>query len=175
MSEQPEISIRLLTRDDGAAYQKLRLQSLQESPKAFLSTYENEEKLHAKVFSDHLDWAYHPPHHGYFGIFVNGELAGYVQVSKTYLDKQNHIVMMNNLYVAPQFRQKNFASQLFQYVFDVLKNSEYIERVYLSCTARNTAALNFYKKQGFRRYGVKAKAIKWLGVYDDEVEMVKIV
>src|SRR6185369_7891221 len=111
-----KIEIRLLTRDDGPAYQKLRLQSLQENPEAFLSTYENESKLHEKTFSDHLDWAYHPPHHGYFGVFVDGELAGYVQISKTYLDKQAHVVMMNNLYIAPKWRKMGLATRLFDHI-----------------------------------------------------------
>lgn len=175
MNENSEISIRLLTREDGPTYQKLRLLSLKESPDAFLSTFDNEAKLHEKVFADHLDWAYHPPHLGYFGIFIHGELAGYVQVSKTYLDKQDHIVMMNNLYVDPKFRKKNLASQLFEHVFEVLKKSSAIERIFLSCTAHNTPALHFYKKLGFQRFGVRVKAIKWHGMYDDEVEMVKIV
>ena len=168
------ITIRLLTRTDGAAYQRLRLESLQQNPEAFLSTFENESKLHERTFADHLDWAYHPPHHGYFGIFVKNELAGYVQVSKTFLDKQEHIVFLNNLYVSPKFRRQHLADQLLEHVFKELHASEYIERVFLSCTARNMPALAFYHKLGFKRYGVKVKAIKLGEQYDDEVEMVKV-
>ncbi len=176
----PNYTIRLLTREDGPIYQQLRLQSLQNDPEAFLSTFENEKKFHENVFSDHLDWAYHPPLYGYFGIFVknnSGEsdvLAGYVQVSKTYLDKQEHVAVLNNLYIAPQFRKKGFASILFRYVFDELKKSDKIERLFLTCSAKNDTALHFYDKMGFVRYGLKEKSIKWANQYDDEVEMVKV-
>ncbi len=178
-------SIRLLTRADGGAYQQLRLQSLQQNPEAFLSLYENERKLHEKIFADHLDWADHPPHFGYFGIFVDNQgdtdngggkkLAGYVQVARTFLDKQAHVVLLNNLYIAPEFRGQGLASALFDYVFSVLKTSEAIERIFLSCAGKNKPALQFYRKMGFQRYGVKVRAIKWDNQYDDEVEMVKVV
>jgi len=167
-------TIRLLTRDDGPLYQKLRLQSLETDSLAYLSTYDTECKLHEVAFQDHLDWAYHPPHHGYFGIFVDDELAGYVQVSKTYLDKQDHLVYMNNLYISPKYRGQGLATALFGYIFQVLQSSEYIERIFLSCTAKNKPAMALYKKLGFHRIGVKVQAIKWRGTYDDEVEMVKV-
>jgi RimJ/RimL family protein N-acetyltransferase len=174
VTESAHHSIRLLTRDDAAEYQKLRLHSLEESPAAFLSTFDNETKLHEEVFADHLDMTYHPPHLGYFGIFVGERLAGYVQISKNYLEKQDHIVFANNLYISPDFRGQGLAVQLFEFVFLTLKNSEHIERIFLSCTARNRSAMRLYKKIGFRRYGVKVRAIKWQGQYDDEVEMVKV-
>ena len=170
----PTTTIRLLTRDDGPAYQQLRLHSLQESPESFLASYDKEQSLHENAFSDHLDWAYHPPHYGYFGFFLDDKLIGYVQVSKTYLDKQEHIVSLNNLYIAPEYRHHGYAKQLFQYVLDLLSASEHVERAYLSCTARNKPAHQFYQKMGFRRYGVKARAIKWQNQYDDEIEMVKV-
>ncbi len=166
--------IRLLTATDGPAYQALRLQSLQESPQAFLSTYDAEKNLQEKSFANQLDWAYHPPHHGYFGIFMGKELAGYLQIGKSYLEKQNHIVFAYNFYIAPQYRRQGVATKLFQYVLNLVAASEQIERVYLTCAATNVPACNFYKKMGFRRFSIRAKTIKWQGVYDDEVEMVKV-
>jgi RimJ/RimL family protein N-acetyltransferase len=168
-------SIRMLTKADGPVYQELRLESLQVSPEAFLSLYETEVKLHEGIFADHLDWSYHPPYFGYFGIFLDETLAGYIQVNRTYLDKQNHMVILNNLYIGQNFRNQGFATVLVEHVLSLLVNHEHIERVYLSCLAKNTAALRFYKKLGFRRYGVRTRAVKWQGVYDDEIEMVKVV
>lgn len=166
--------IRLLTREDGPSYQRLRLESLQRNPEAFLSTFESESVLHEQAFADHLDWAYHPPHYGYFGVFLGNVLAGYVQISKNYLEKQSHIIYVNNLYVGHEFRRQGLATTLMNYVFDELGHLEHIERAFLSCTGRNTAAYALYKTLGFRRFAVRAKAVKWQGVYDDEVEMVKL-
>lgn len=173
--ELPEgVFIRLLTAEDGFAYQDLRLHSLHNDTHAFLSTYQNELKLHEETFANHLDWAYHPPHFGYFGLFKHDKLIGYVQVAKTYLEKQEHIASMHNLYLLPHYRGQGLATLLFEYIFDLLKKSEKIERVFISCRAKNKPAMALYKKLGFKRYAVKAKAVKWDGEYDDEVEMVKV-
>ncbi len=172
-------SIRLLTGTDGAAYQALRLESLQKNPEAFLTTYEEECKLHEDAFSSHLDAAYHPPYFGYFGIWVdvngNEELAGYIQLSQNYLDKQSHIGLFTNLYFSPRFRGQGLATALFEHIFRLVMEAGKIERLYLTCTAQNKPALAFYKKLGFRRYAVKVKAIKYGSQYDDEIELVKVV
>jgi ribosomal protein S18 acetylase RimI-like enzyme len=175
-------SIRLLNREDGPDYQRLRLESLQNSPFAFLSTYESEQKLHEDTFSNHLDWSYHPPHFGYFGVFMpdptdpeEKKLVGYIQVSQTFLEKQEHIAMLNNLYISPDYRGLGLASELFEHIFQVISTHEKVERLYLSCTAKNKHALGLYKKLGFRRFAVKVRAIKWQGEYDDEIEMVKVI
>ncbi len=168
------MTIRLLTRADGPLFQKLRLESLGDSPQAFMSTLEAENKLHEDQFGEHLDWAFHPPHFGYFGLFIEDQLVGYVQAGKTFLEKQNHVAQINNLYITPNFRGKGLAKQLVQYVLDQLRASEKVERVYLSCTATNKNAFRFYRGLGFQRYAVRAKAIKWQDKYDDEIELVKV-
>jgi len=170
MSES--LLIRPLTREDGATYQSLRLESLQMNPEAFLSTYEAEIKLTNDAFTDHLGWSYSPPLFGYYGIFVDDELAGYVQLSKNYLEKQQHTMSLNNLYIAVTHRRKGFAQRLVTYVLKRAQVLGKIERVFLSCTAQNKTAYQFYKKLGFQGYSVKVKAIKWNQQYDDEVEMV---
>jgi ribosomal protein S18 acetylase RimI-like enzyme len=174
MSSPLSTTIRLLARADGARYQVLRLQSLQTDPAAFLSTFETESALHESVFANHLDSSYHPPFLGYYGIFVGDQLAGYVQVSQNFLEKENHIVFLNNVYISPAFRKQGLGGQLFTFVFDLLAQHDHIERVYLSCTAKNATAYRFYRKMGFTRYGVRTKAIKWQHEYDDEIEMVKV-
>lgn len=170
----PDIEIRLLTKSDAPAYQQLRLLSLQTDSAAFLSTFDMESKLHEVAFADHLDWAYHPPSFGYFGIFVDGKLAGYIQTGKNYLEKQSHVASLYNLYVNPEFRHQGYARKLIDFVTDLLREEDNIERVFLSCTAKNPTAYNMYKRLGFHRIGVKVKAIKWNGQYDDEIEMVKL-
>lgn len=169
----PEV-IRLLTKSDAHAYQAMRLLSLQTDPAAFLSTFEAESKLHDSAFADHLDWAYHPPSFGYFGLFIDDELAGYMQTSKNFLEKQVHIASLYNLYVAPKFRNQGVAKKLITHVLRILQEEDHIERVFLSCTAKNPNAYHFYRHLGFQRIGVKVKAIKWNGQYDDEIEMVKL-
>ncbi len=166
--------IRLLTREDAAEYHVLRLKSLHSAPEAFLSDYKTEAQYHTEVYANHLDWAYHPPYLGYYGIFVKGVLAGYVQISKSMLEKQDHIVFINNLYIDGQYRHQGLASQLLNHVFGLLRQANVAERALVSCTAKNKAACKFYVKNGFRRFAVQAKVVKWQGHYDDAIEFVKV-
>jgi len=168
------MTVRLLNSSDALAYQQLRLKSLQESPEAFLSNYTSEAEYKTQVFSDHLNWSIHPPFLGYFGIFDSQKLVGYVQISKTMLEKQEHLVFINNLYIDSQYQRQGLAAQLLNYIFDLLKKNAIAERAFVSCTAKNKKACQFYIHQGFRRYAIQAKAVKWLNEYDDAIEFVKV-
>lgn len=170
----PETSIRLLTRKDAHEYQQLRLKSLQESPEAFLSDHDKEASFSTEIYANHLDWSLHPPFLGYFGIFINGKLAGYVQINKTMLDKQEHIVFINNLYILSEFQHHGLGSELLNYCLDLLKNNNAAERAFVQCTAKNKKACRFYVKHGFRRYSIQKHVVKWLGEYDDAIEFVKV-
>ena len=170
----PNTTIRFLNSDDAPSYQQLRLESLQNSANAFLSLYKNEVLLNTRTFSQHLQYSLQPPYFGYYGLFVDSKLVGYVQVCSVSFEKKQHLAEIYNVYITPAQRRRGLAKTLFLYVFDKLKENSQIEQVYLSCTASNKTALNFYKQLGFRRFAVKRQAIKWQGVYDDEIEMVKM-
>lgn len=174
MEVMPSYNIRQLTREDGPAYKQLRMQSLQSDPSAFLSTFETENQLHEGIFANHLDSSYHPPFLGYFGIFEEDTLLGYLQVSSSFLEKESHIATIYNVYMNPKYRGQGLARMLFEHVFEVLKDHGNIERIFLTCTASNKRACRFYQKLGFRRYAVRVQAVKWQGKYDDEIEMVKM-
>lgn len=172
MSDSP--TIRLLTGKDAEAYQVLRLKSLRDFPEAFLSDPATEETYDLQIYVNHLNWSHHPPYLGYFGIFIGDVLAGYVQVSKSMLDKQDHVVFLNNVYVDSNFQERGLGSMLMNHVFNMLKNEHVAERAFISATAKNKNAISFYKKLGFRRYAVQSQVVKWNGVYDDAIEFVKV-
>jgi ribosomal protein S18 acetylase RimI-like enzyme len=170
----PSVAIRFLDRKDGAEYQRLRLESLQQNASAFLTLHDTEAQLKQELFTNHLVNSYHPPYFGFLGIFIDELLVGYAQVSDSVFEKQRHIADIYNVYISPTFRKRGLALLLFRFIFDLLKHSNHIERVFLTCTASNTSALNFYDKLGFERFGIRHNAIKWQGVYDDQIELVKV-
>lgn len=175
---------RRLTAHDGAAFQKLRLQALATDPAAFLSTLEQESDKSTAEFERELEYALGLGFLGYFGIFfasdpVPGattalapELVGYCQIGQSFLPKQNHVAFLYNLYLAPAARGQGAATALLNHVFAAAKANG-VERVYCSCNAGNTKALEFYLSQGFVECGRKPESLKWQGAYDDEVELSK--
>jgi len=169
-----DISIYFLDKQDAPSYQQLRLESLRHHPQAFLSLYEAEAPLHQALFANHLSHAYHPPFFGFLGLFANKQLIGYLQLGESTFEKERHTASVYNLYISPKYRKQGLATLLFEYAFELLAQSHKIERIFLTCTASNKAAYRLYRQLGFQRYAVKKQAIKWQGMYDDEIEMVKV-
>lgn len=167
------VEIHFLTEANAPAYQALRLESLKTNANAFLSLYETESQLKQSLFANHLRTALRPPFFGFLGVFVEGKLVGYIQIGDTYFEKQQHIATLYNLYISPTYRHKGLAHILFEFVFEFLKTAQF-ERIFLSYTGSNKEAQRLYKQLGFQRIGIKKQAIKWQGVYDDEIEMVKV-
>ncbi len=180
----PQLLFRRLTVHDGAAFQKLRLQALATDPAAFLATLEQESGKTTAEFERELEYALGLGFLGYFGVFIASDpapevaaaptpdLVGYCQISQSFLPKQNHVAFLYNLYLAPAARGQGAATALLNYVFAAAKTNG-VERVYCSCNAGNSKALEFYLSQGFVECGRKPESLKWQGVYDDEVELSK--
>ena len=166
--------IRMLTGIDAPAYRTLRLHALQSNPESYLATFPTESKRSEESFASEIRYSISAPIFGYYGVFDdNDSLVGYAQLDKSYLDKQQHIAFLYNLYVHPDHRGHGYASKLFTFLMDQAKEKTQIERIFISCNRKNTPAQALYKKLGFSEYGVKEKSVKWNGEYDDEVEMVK--
>lgn len=174
-STGPGVTIRMLTGSDAPAYRELRLQALQTNPESYLATFASENKRSVESFASEIRYSFSPPVFGYYGIFQNETLVGYAQLEKSYMDKQQHVCFLYNLYVAPAHRGKGYATGLFQFLLRQVQEKTQLERIFLSCNRKNTAAQALYKKLGFTLYGVKEKSVKWQGQYDDELEMVRAV
>src|SRR5258708_8861386 len=97
----PKVKIYFLTEEDSAEYQRLRLESLQESPSAFLSLHENEVQLKEELFANHLQSNYHPPYFGFLGIFVDDQLVGNAQINESFFEKPQHISNIYTVYISP--------------------------------------------------------------------------
>lgn len=165
--------IRLLTSADAPAYRALRLKALQTNPESYLATHENESQKSADSFAWEMRQWTQPPVSGYYGLFLEGQLIGYAQLDQMFLPKQRHIAFLYNLYVDPDHRGQGHATRLVEHLSTLAREKAQIERLYITCNRRNTAAQALYHKLGFRQHGIREKSVKWQGEYDDEVEMVK--
>lgn len=168
------MNIRRLTEKDASAYRVLRLQALQNNPESYLAVYETEASKPLESFAWEMRYAGSVGQiNGYYGVLVDDQLIGYAQLDQIQLPKQQHIAYLYNLYVDPAYRGQGHATQLFNYISQLAKEKTQIERIFITCNRKNTAAQAVYKKLGFQEHGVKEKSVKWRGEYDDEVEMVK--
>ena len=166
------MTIRPLTITDASIYQTLRLKALKTNPESYLATWETEQNKSTEAFAWEIRYATSSPINGYYG-FLENQLIGYTQLEQLSLPKQQHTAYLFNLYVDPDYRGQGYASKLFDYLSKLAKEKAQVERIFITCNRKNTAAQKLYQKLGFTQYGVKEKSVKWQGEYDDEVEMVK--
>ncbi len=166
------IQIRQLTKQDGAAFQTLRLEAVAEFPDSFLSTSKVELNRPLLSFQYELQTAVLPPIFGYYGIFRDSRLLGYMQLGCSLLPKQAHIAFIYNLYVSRRHHNQGLAKQLVQHCIHQLKTRTQIERLFVTCNANNPFGVAFYAALGFKVWGRRPKSVFWQGVYDDEVEWV---
>lgn len=171
------MTIRLLTAQDGSAFQTLRVKALQTDPDAFLATFEQESQRHEHVFAQELDLCYAPPSFGYYGLFSDddaesNQLVGFCQVMRSVMPKQTHLATIYNLYLDPSVRGRGQAIFLLTHIIEELRKITDLEQVFISCLAKNRAAYQLYQKLGFKRCGIKPHSSKWQGQYDDEIELV---
>ncbi|GIU29507.1 GNAT family N-acetyltransferase [Shewanella sp. MBTL60-007] len=145
-----KLNIRVLNKDDWSTYRELRLLSLQESPNAFGSSYEQEllfssDEWIARLNLDNSDKRALPLIAELNGVAVR--LAwGLVHSPQ---DKTAHIYQM---WVSPDVRGQGVGSLLLKKIitWSTELNLDYVS---LAVTTINIPAIKLYKAYGFEPYG----------------------
>lgn len=167
------MKIRQLTGSDAQIYRDLRLKALTTDPDSYISTFEKESKKSLSDFSWELRSSLKPSIEGYYGVFDKGELLAYLQISKTGLTKQEHIIFLYNLYVDSNYRRQKIGSLLVNYIIEQIKEKDkQIEQILLAYNGKNISAGKLYQSLGFKKFAIQKNTIKYKNQYDDTIEMV---
>lgn len=145
-----KLNIRVLNKDDWSTYRELRLLSLQESPNAFGSSYEQEllfssDEWIARLNLDNSDKRALPLIAELNGVAV-GLAWGLVHSPQ---DKTAYIYQM---WVSPDVRGQGVGSLLLKKIitWSTELNLDYVS---LAVTTINIPAIKLYKAYGFEPYG----------------------
>ena len=167
------MQIRLLDKKDAFIYRELRLQALRTDPQAFLSTFEFESQKYISTYEWEIQGSRKPPLEGYYGCFDSEKLIGYVQISKSGLPKQNHVMFLYNLYLDPTYRGKKIGHYFLSNIIDQIKKNDLsVEQIRLTHIDENLPAHKLYQDLGFVVEATKKNVIKFDTTYNDEIEMV---
>jgi ribosomal protein S18 acetylase RimI-like enzyme len=161
------MKVRLLDPADARAYQRLRLQALQESPTAFSASHADEVGRSLDDVAARIT----PAADGsvcMFGIFEQEELAGFVAVIHPQREKLRHGVELAGLYVEPSFRRRGFGRALLKAVLAHAHSITGIRRIKLGVNASNVGARALYQSFGFTSYGVEPDALQVDGMFHAE-------
>jgi RimJ/RimL family protein N-acetyltransferase len=166
------MKIRILTADDAAAYQALRLRGLRESPASFGSTYESEADTPLEQIAERLARGA-GRENVMFGAFDGdgGALVGLAGLGRQTGHKTRHRAGVWGMYVAPEARGRGVGRALMDALIAHARTLEGVERLTLGVEAGNEAARALYQSLGFVTYGVEPQAYKLDGQYWDSEMM----
>ncbi len=151
------MEIRILTSlEDAEQYRGIRLESLQNSPESFASSYEEEkdfsiEKIKNK-FQLNDSFTY--------GAFENSELVGIITLHKENLYKLSHRAHIGAMYVSPSKRSLGIGKVLMEEAIKKAKGIEGLEQVYLAVVSTNEPAKKLYSSLGFEVFGTEKKGLR---------------
>lgn len=163
------MNIRQLDATDANAFQRIRLQALQECPTAFLSSYEEECDTPVETIADRLAPT---ATQRIFGAFVENSLVGIVGLRREEVRKSSHKGYLWGMYVMPGHRHLGVGRQLVLQALHFAASVPGFRQVNLFVTASNRTAIRLYETIGFRPYGIERNSMYVDGKFHDEVLMV---
>jgi ribosomal protein S18 acetylase RimI-like enzyme len=149
--------VRLLTADDAAAFKVVRLRSLREHPEAFGSSVGEEENATTEQNAEFLSKSL--PNNPMWGAFVDDQLVGLINLSRSPRNKMRHRAHIGAMYVAPEARGQKLARALLDAAIDYARTLDGVEDVVLAVTVSNEAARALYVSAGFQTYSIDPRLI----------------
>ncbi|MFN5310286.1 MAG: GNAT family N-acetyltransferase [Candidatus Kapaibacterium sp.] len=156
------IIIRRVRIDEAAQFRDLRLASLQETPDAFASSYEEEEHWTAEFYAERQR---SQPDNFIIGAFDNTTLVGMVGFFRERFRKTRHVGIIWGMYVRPEYRRQNIGEKMLHYLLDEARTVQGIEQVHLGVVSTIYPAKSLYEKCGFQLFGEEKNAMKDQGKY----------
>jgi GNAT superfamily N-acetyltransferase len=157
-------TIRTVTPDDAAAYQAVRLRSLQEHPEAFGSAYEDELLRPLSAVAERLQDA---PGRFTLGAWRADELVGIVTLAQALGRKVCHRGGVGGMYVAPEARGLGIGRALLAKLVERAGRLPALEEIILAVTVGNVTARSIYLAAGFQPSHVEKRYIKVADRYYD--------
>ena len=141
------LSIRTINARDWPQYRNLRLQSLQDSPHAFASTFESESKRSCEDWQNKIQAALDSGRNHIFLAEYEGVNCGLVWCRLSEVDL--NLAEIFQMWVNPDFRNLNIGQELMKAAINCA-NQNGANRIQLEVTTTNQPTILFYQKQGFR-------------------------
>jgi GNAT superfamily N-acetyltransferase len=152
------MNTRQLAAHDAPIYLPHRLRALREHPEAFGSSLEDEQSLSLEQVARRLEDT--SGNSVSFGTWLDGQLAGTVNLYRSPRPKTRHKAILGGMYVAPEARGNHIGKALLEHTLSYARTMDGLEDVTLAVTVGNNAARRLYLGAGFVPFGVEPRYIK---------------
>lgn len=163
------VIVRRLTKNDANDFFNLRLESLQECPSNFLSSYD-EEKITGRSFFENL-LASDDNKNVIFAAFIKNKMIGSIGIYQEKAIKAAHKCNVWGMYVQANYRKHAVGKQLLESAIHHAKEKMHCLIMNLSVETNNIAAKNLYETYGFKIWGTETKAMRIDQRFYDEFHM----
>jgi ribosomal protein S18 acetylase RimI-like enzyme len=164
------VAIRILTKDDAAAYWHLRLDALESEPQSFGDSAEEHRATSVESAAERL--AAHPDENFVFGAFDAGQIVGMAGFYRNRHANARHNGHLWGVYVHPRYRGQGIGRVLVAAVMERIRACPGVEQVMLTVACGQAAARALYCSFGFASYGIVPRGRKIGGQYFDDEHMV---
>ncbi len=147
-------------------YRDLRLEALKSDPIAFSSSFEEE-----KIFSDE-EWK-RRINNVLFAI-SNDKPVGMIGYIINNKNKTKHIANIFGVYVKKEYRRQGIGKKLFDIALKFIQKNVNVFKINLGVNSELKAAIELYKKHGFKIVGRLKKELLVDGKFYDELMMERI-
>ena len=144
----------------------MRIESLNESPSAFLASPKKELSQGADFFRARIVEG--GDNNVIFGCFDGEILAGSVGLVREGHQKASHKAFIWGMYVRPDYRGRMIGKQLLQSVIEFAVNTMKVKQINLSVESSREPAKKLYSSMGFKKWGTEQNAMHVDGKYYDE-------
>lgn len=164
------IKPRLLTPDDAEVYCAFRRQALIESPWAFMSSPDDDIAKSAAIVRERL-LDKENVIVGAFGESGTSSLLAAAGVKREEKQKARHRAFIWGVYCLPEARGRGYGRAVMERAVAVARRWPGVERIGLSVTDYQPAAINLYRAMGFEAWGREPDALLVDGQRYDEIHM----
>ena len=161
------ITIKMLTEKDAHIYRLIRLKALDENPENYLTSYDEEKQRTISIIATRLS----QENTKTLGAFSDNQLVGIITLSKENRVKTHHISNIFAMYVDCDYRRLGIGKLLIKKAIEIASLDHQTEKIRLSVTHTNMAAISLYNSFGFKVYGTEHNAIKYENEYYHSVMM----
>lgn len=162
------VAVRVLGAEDAVRYREIRLRALRDHPTAFVTT---SAEFATRSLDDIAAQLEPVGESRTFGAFIGEDLIGIATFAREQRQRVRHIAGVQGLYVAADKRAAGVGRALLLTLTTWARQCDGVERLRLSVTTHNEAAVALYRKFGFAVFGTERSALKVDGQYYDEWHM----